>query len=223
MSLTRRSRIFEAQESLGRRMSCAIRHRWIFPQSRYKTILNLHAVVRRSRANGPGIRTVIWFQGCTLDCPDCFNPDTHSTEPRVVVTVDTLVASIATDQAHIEGITISGGEPLQQPHGLLSLLRGIRRRTTASVILFTGYAWATVQELPLTDEILAHVDVVISGPFVGNLRMPYGLRGSSNQTIHFMTGRYGADDLEETATAEIRIDADGTISVSGIDPPRFLG
>src|SRR3972149_712339 len=46
-------------------------------------ILRLHALLPRSRANGPGMRAVIWFQGCTRGCPGCFNPETHASGSRL--------------------------------------------------------------------------------------------------------------------------------------------
>ena len=75
-------------------------------------MLNLHAIWPRSRANGPGIRTVLWFQGCTLGCSGCFNPTTHPSEPRWTLDAEELVARIMADERAIEGITISGIDPL---------------------------------------------------------------------------------------------------------------
>jgi pyruvate-formate lyase-activating enzyme len=54
-------------------------------------MLNLHALWPHSCANGPGIRMVLWFQGCTLRCSGCFNPDTHAAEPRWQVSVEELM------------------------------------------------------------------------------------------------------------------------------------
>ena len=74
-------------------------------------MLNVHAILPRSRANGLGVRTVIWLQGCTLRCPGCFNPGTHSAEPRLLMPEADLLARIIADQHEIEGVSISGGEP----------------------------------------------------------------------------------------------------------------
>ena len=93
-------------------------------------MLNVHAILPRSRANGPGVRTVIWLQGCTLCCPGCFNPGTHSAEPRLLMPEADLLARIIADQHEIEGVSISGGEPLQQPEGLLAMIEHLAASRT---------------------------------------------------------------------------------------------
>ncbi|MBI2875876.1 MAG: radical SAM protein [Candidatus Tectomicrobia bacterium] len=153
-------------------------------------MLNLHAIWPRSRANGPGIRTALWFQGCTLECPGCFNPATHSSEPRWMVDVDELAEQIVVDERALEGITISGGEPLQQPEALLRLLSAVRTRTKLSLLLFSGYTMAEIRRMPLGPPILDRVDVMIAGRYAQAHRLARGLRGSSNQTVHLLTGRY---------------------------------
>lgn len=75
-----------------------------------------------SRANGPGVRSVIWLQGCTLTCPGCFNPESHSHEPRVLIPVETIIEHITAIRDTVEGVTVSGGEPFQQSRALLRLL-----------------------------------------------------------------------------------------------------
>ena len=72
-------------------------------------ILRLHAVEPRSAANGPGTRFVIWFQGCTIGCPGCFNPLTHSTRTNRLVGIEALVGQVLEHAERIEGVTISGG------------------------------------------------------------------------------------------------------------------
>ncbi|MBI3097682.1 MAG: radical SAM protein [Planctomycetes bacterium] len=183
--------------------------------------LNLHAILPRSRANGPGLRTVIWFQGCTLGCPGCFNPETHSAEPRNVVSSKSLLSDVVRDAAGIEGVTISGGEPLQQAEGLLSLLAGIRRSTPLSIILFSGYRRFEIELLPLGPQILEHLDVLIDGRYVERRHLGSGLRGSSNQIIHLLTSRYTVGDLLRTPEGEILIDPAGKLTLSGVCAPRM--
>src|SRR5512147_1881126 len=94
----------------------------------------VHAVEPRSRANGPGVRFVVWVQGCTLGCPGCFNPTTHDAAGGTVVAVADLLAAIPADAA---GLTVSGGEPLEQAAETLALLRGARARGL-STLIFSG-------------------------------------------------------------------------------------
>lgn len=184
-------------------------------------VLNLHAIAPRSYANGPGVRFVVWFQGCSLRCPGCFNPDTHDPAPRRLVPVARLLDDIAEAAPPIEGITLSGGEPLEQPEGLLDLLAGVRRRTKLSALLFSGHAKAEILEMPLGREILGLTDVLVAGPYDETQRLARGLRGSANQRIHLLTDRYALADIESTPPAEIVISPDGRVVTSGIEPPAF--
>ena len=72
--------------------------------------LNLRAFLPRSRANGPGLRAVVWFQGCRLHGAGCFNPDTHSIGPRIVVPFERVLARLRDEAPWIEAITVSGGD-----------------------------------------------------------------------------------------------------------------
>jgi anaerobic ribonucleoside-triphosphate reductase activating protein len=157
---------------------------------------------------------VIWFQGCSLGCPHCFNPETHHTEPAQLFSVEELARCVYGSQATVEGITISGGEPLQQPEGLLLLLKKIRASTSLSIILFSGYTLEEINRFPIGPDVLKHVDCLIAGRYAHKQRVACGLRGSSNQTIHLLTGRYCLSELEKTPPTEIRI-------VTGVLPITF--
>ena len=181
-------------------------------------MLNLHSILPRSRANGPGIRMVIWFQGCSLRCPGCFNPDTQPDKPQLVMPVGKLAGRIAAEQHEIEGITITGGEPLQQPEALLKLLAEVWASSTLSVLLFSGYSLYEIVKLTLGPEILKHVDVLIAGRYDRSQRFAERLRGSSNQSVHCLTDRYTIDDLTSVPPTEIVITPQGSVVFSGIDP-----
>jgi anaerobic ribonucleoside-triphosphate reductase activating protein len=183
------------------------------------TMLDLHAIWAHSRANGPGTRMVLWFQGCTLGCPGCFNPATHAPEPRWQVSVEEIMGRIMTEGRAIDGITLSGGEPLQQPEALLELLCAIRAQTNLSVLLFSGYTMAEIEHLPLGPAILTQVDVLIAGRYVQTKHLARGLRGSANKTVHLLTDRYILDDIDQVPEGEVWIEADGTVVISGIEPP----
>jgi anaerobic ribonucleoside-triphosphate reductase activating protein len=193
--------------------------------------LRLHGVKPRTRANGPGVRYGVWFQGCTLACPGCFNPDTHpSGQPDsgdapapLELEVAELVARIAAeaDAGAIEGVTLSGGEPFQQPRALLELCRTLRAgaaTTSLSILVFSGYTRREIEAQPLGPEILAALDVLVDGRYVEARRLGRGLRGSSNQKLHLLSDRYTAGDLETTPVAEIEVAPDGTVTLTGVDP-----
>ena len=73
----------------------------------------IHSFVSGSRVNGPGLRAVVYFQGCTLGCRDCWNPETHvfAGKERSIAEVADLVVS-AHQECALEGVTFSGGEGL---------------------------------------------------------------------------------------------------------------
>jgi len=184
-------------------------------------VLNVHSLLHGSRANGPGPRTVIWVQGCSLRCPGCFNPDTHSSDPRQLMPVEDLVRRLRQDEPAIEGLTLSGGEPLDQAEAVAELLRRVRQETGLSMVLFTGYTWEEVQADERRKAAVACADVVLAGRYDGSRRLAHGLRGSQNKTLHCLTGRYAPGDFDDVPVGEVVIGPDGDITVSGIEPPRL--
>ncbi|MFH0821865.1 MAG: 4Fe-4S single cluster domain-containing protein [Pseudomonadota bacterium] len=183
--------------------------------------LRLHAILPCSRSNGPGDRMVIWFQGCSRRCVGCFNPGTHGPGLGTEVSIGSLLDLVLIRRNVLDGITLTGGEPLEQAEGLLCLVLGIRRSTRLSIVLFSGMERGEIERMTYGSEILRNVDVLIDGSFVHELRRTSGLRASSNQTIHLLTGRYRLAEFDPTPPAEVLISPDGSISVSGIDPPTM--
>jgi anaerobic ribonucleoside-triphosphate reductase activating protein len=182
----------------------------------------IHAFEPRSRANGPGARFVVWFQGCTLGCPGCFNPTTHDTGGGRLVALDELVAELAgaARRGGIEGLSLSGGEPLQQPEAARALLDAARD-LGLSTLAFSGYRLDEIRALPGGTDVLARLDVLIDGRYAARERLAIGLRGSANQQIQLLTGRYTRADVEATPVAEIRISATGEVILTGVDPLKL--
>ena len=165
--------------------------------------LRVHAFLPASYANGPGRRAVVWVQGCTLGCTGCFNPESHpgGGEP---VPVDDLCARILA--LGVEGVTLTGGEPLQQPDAVAALLARFRTESDLSVVLFTGYTWREARRR--APEVLVHVDVLLAGRY--DPRRP--------KTAHFLTTRYHQGHLDAVPPAEVLIAADGTVTLTGTSP-----
>ncbi len=180
--------------------------------------IKLHHFLPASRANGPGLRAVAWLQGCTLGCPGCFNPQTHSRRGGYWITVDQLFSQITTLQSQIQGVTISGGEPLQQMRPLFKLLQRLRSETGLSTLLFTGYTWNEIERMPMGESLLNLLDVLIAGRYLQDQPGSGGLLGSSNQQIYYLTKRYSTRDVEQTPPAEVILTTDGEIMLSGIQP-----
>jgi anaerobic ribonucleoside-triphosphate reductase activating protein len=184
--------------------------------------VKLHAIEPRSRANGPGSRFVVWLQGCTLGCPGCFNPTTHDPAGGRDHAITDVIAELrAAHAAHpIDGLSLSGGEPLQQPDATLALLSAARE-LDLSTLAFSGYTIDEIRTQPLGPAILAQLDVLIDGRYISTARLATGLRGSSNQRIQLLTARYTLADVEATPVAEIRISKDGEAILTGVNPLKL--
>jgi anaerobic ribonucleoside-triphosphate reductase activating protein len=145
---------------------------------------------------GPGTRAGIWVQGCTIGCAGCLAHDTWDRRSDRAVPVTEVLRWLAALPGPVEGITISGGEPLQQPGPVAELLAGItawRGDRPIDVLLYTGYPWSRAKH---HEPILAHCDAVIAGPYVARRNVEdLALRGSDNQQIVPLTElgrlRYG--------------------------------
>lgn len=173
----------------------------------------MHAVLARSRVNGPGTRLVIFFQGCARACEGCFNLDTHSFEERELVTPEALFGKHLT--TGVEGITVSGGEPFMQPSGLLRLLE-LASASGLSSLVYTGFTLEELMEDQARARCLEYIDVLVDGPFDIKKTEPTLLaRGSSNQRIHFLTSRYSLEDLYMPGKIEVIIGPDGDIRKTG--------
>lgn len=174
--------------------------------------LRVHAIERRSRANGPGVRYVVWVQGCTLGCAGCFNPATHPTGGEAIE-VERIAREVRA--GGVDGVTVSGGEPFEQPEALLALVTAL---AGTSIIVFSGFTRAEIERQQLGTAILAGIDVLVDGRYVERRRLARGLRGSANQVVHLLSRRHPMADIEATPVAEVVIGPDGEVRVSGVDP-----
>jgi|SRR5579872_29908 len=104
-------------------------------------MIRIHSILHGSRVNGPELRSVIWTQGCSLKCPGCWNPATHSFDAGIEYDPLELAKKILQDaEVGTKGITISGGEPMHQPLSVYHLIYQIKlRRPDWSAGIFTGY------------------------------------------------------------------------------------
>ena len=179
-----------------------------------RTIL-LHAITPASVANGPGTRTVIHTQGCSIRCPKCFNPKTFSQTGGREWKVDEVLEVIR--KAAPDGVTISGGEPTDQVEAVLELCRSLRQEAY-SVVMFSGRTLEDIQKLPRGQELLEQLDVLIDGPFDTEQQSHHRLCGSANQRIHLLSSRHSREELG-MQEVEILIDKNGQVSITGFPAP----
>jgi anaerobic ribonucleoside-triphosphate reductase activating protein len=168
---------------------------------------------------GPGQRIGIWMQGCSIRCPGCIAADTWALG-KGVVELDDVQRRIAGWLAQADGITISGGEPFDQPAALRELLSGLRAATSIDILVYTGYTLAQLppEALPLD----GLVDALMTGPFVDAAAQTLPLRGSDNQELHLLTplgeARFSCyrGALDQPAAFDVMFDDDGTVWLAGI-------
>jgi len=181
---------------------------------------------------GPGRRIGLWFQGCTIRCEGCASLDTWGLRPETAVDADQVVAwcrTLLDDGA--DGITVSGGEPFDQPEGLLYLLEQLRsfadRKTTPfDVLCFTGLHFSNVEEN--NNEVLSLLDAIVSGPFEEALPTNKYLCGSKNQVLRILNekwrARYHAEGSETPLTKRMDVSVWAeSLYLSGIPRAGDLG
>jgi anaerobic ribonucleoside-triphosphate reductase activating protein len=162
------------------------------------TLIELARLHHPVTALGYGVRAGIWVQGCTLACSGCLARDTWPRRPGNAVPVSRILDWLAVLPAPLDGVTISGGEPLQQPAALGALLDAIgawRADRELDVLLYTGYGWGRAAR---HRAVRAHCDAVIAGRYVERRNTgDTPLRGSANQRVVPLTDlghrRYGPD------------------------------
>ncbi len=136
-------------------------------------------------ALGPGKRVGIWTVGCRRQCPGCMSPELRDPDSGREMTPEQILRAVQNCEP-VEGITISGGEPFDQPQALLETVRLLSAEVTNDIIIYTGYTMEALQaEIPtVLQEILGRIAVLVDGEYVEKLNDGKGLRGSSNQRIH---------------------------------------
>lgn len=146
-----------------------------------------------SVVDGPGIRNVVFFQGCRHNCPECHNPQTHDMSGGYNQTIKNIVEKLFSTFTRNEKphITISGGDPFYQEKELTKLVLNIKyARPDADIWVYTGFKWEEVY----LSRAIGFIDVLVDGPYINSLRtleLPW--RGSSNQRLVDCHKSLGAD------------------------------
>ncbi len=159
------------------------------------TYLNINSIIYNTAVEGPYHRTALWVQGCSINCADCCNTHMLSTTKSKVLSISEIVESLLNalvKNPEIEGISILGGEPLDQSTELLHLLKTIKEKIpNYGVILFTGYEWSQLTACPKKSQIIEFCDLIIAGPYKKELHSrKRRWIGSDNQSIQFTSPRY---------------------------------
>ena len=141
-------------------------------------------------ANGPGIRVSLFVSGCNHHCKGCFNSEAWDFNYGNNFTKDTIEEIItALDKSYIEGLSLLGGEPLEevnQPSVLELILEVKAKLPNKTIWLYSGFTYEEINNMKTTEikNILQNIDVLVDGKFIIDLYDPaLFFRGSSNQRI----------------------------------------
>jgi len=179
----------------------------------------------RTAVLGPGMRAVIWVQGCPFGCPGCIVPESWAEDGGQAYGVEELAAWLLALDG-IEGLTLSGGEPMKQPAALCAFIDIVRARRDLGVMCYTGYRHGDLQHRGSEWQraLLARTDLLIDGPYIQSRHADLLWRGSDNQRLIDLSGRYSAVLAELGATGsglELEIDNE-SLFFTGVPPqPGF--
>lgn len=145
--------------------------------------VRISRIVADSYVDGPGRRVAVFFQGCSIGCPGCQNRALWPHAGGEVVTVADLATRLLAEcgRAGHLNITVSGGEPFEQPAALAELAR-LLKTAGAHLIVYTGHIYEELAANPATAEALPHIDILVDGHYIIRQDSPdMQYRGSRNQ------------------------------------------
>lgn len=184
--------------------------------------LNIANIIEATEAEGPGLRFVIWVQGCLKRCKGCCNVDLLQIKPATLITSSEVIQLLrqTAEKVRLEGVTFLGGEPMLQAQGLADIAE-VAQGLGLSVMLFTGYNREEITESLFSgsNRLLNATDLLIDGEFEQhNIETKRNWVGSTNQRFHYLSNFY-TPEIETrklTVTNEWRISLQGAVVGNGL-------
>lgn len=151
--------------------------------------MNLARILFPVKTLGVGDRIGLWICGCSHGCRGCSNPELWQPQEKYRISVENvlkLVRSIA-ESRRVDGFTITGGDPMEQPEELSELLPELRK-ISSDILVYTGYTLEQLQEMksPFVAKVLQNTAVLIDGLYIEERNNGCPLRGSDNQRVIFL-------------------------------------
>lgn len=156
-------------------------------------MINVAGILSNSLANGPGLRYVLFVQGCSHHCPGCQNEHTWEFGKGKDMSIQDIVDDIISNP-FIDGVTISGGEPFDQSEELYKLV-SVLKMHKKNVMIYTGYKYEELinraicrsEEMQWPLRVLRQIDILVDGEFdKDNLDLSERFCGSKNQRILYL-------------------------------------
>ena len=148
--------------------------------------IRVAGIINESIVDGPGIRMVIFAQGCKHKCKGCHNPNTHSFDGGELVDIDKIINDLKKNTL-LDGVTLSGGDPFEQAEPFAELAQEVKK-IGLNVITYTGYTYEQLMgfasERKGYRELMQNTDLLVDGPFIMEEKsLLLKFRGSKNQRI----------------------------------------
>ena len=169
------------------------------------THINLFGTAADSIVDGPGLRYAVFVQGCSHRCPGCHNPESQPAEGGTRTPIADIVAEVRANGL-VQGVTLSGGEPFEQPKACAELAAQLKQ-LGYNVWTYTGYLYEDLarqaEASAAIAKLLANTDVLVDGPFLAS-KKSLGLKycGSANQRLIDVPATRRVGRIVEWRTAE---------------------
>jgi len=175
-------------------------------------MLNIHHIEPSNYVNGVGNRYVIWVQGCSLGCVDCWNKQTWSAKHKTLMSVDEIFQDISRQQ-DVYGVTFSGGEPFSQAEDLSKLAELIKQETNLTLHIFTGFELKELKSVS-QKRLTELADTIVYGRFDKS-------KENNNQKVR---QRLSGQDhwVFNNSDIEVDISKDGSLTITGYPSSNFV-
>ena len=185
--------------------------------------MRIARIWHNTASEGPGLRTAIWLQGCSIGCHGCINPHLWSFQGGQEVNIEDLADEIL--GLDVEGITLLGGEPFDQAAECYELSRRVRDGGKG-VVTFSGYTYEQLLKEERSDwaSLLSVTDLLVDGPYESELpEEDRAWVGSTNQRFLNLTNRYvDIDPKVVNNRIEMRVLPSGVMEVCGFASEKQL-
>jgi anaerobic ribonucleoside-triphosphate reductase activating protein len=173
---------------------------------------------------GPGVRFVVWVQGCSIGCHECISPQWIPAPGGTRILVAALADRVVREAR--DGLTLSGGEPFDQAEGLADLIEAVRAERDLSTMSYSGYTLEHLRRhgTPGQRRLLGLLDILVDGPFLAHRLADRRWRGSANQHLHLLTDRHRdlIDSDDVSVGLQIEVGVDNSVQWMGVPTvPRF--